>query len=355
MRNEIGSHFEKDHSILQEMKASQWLPKTSDDTYTFLGRTAITVAIKDILKTQSINTVYMPTYSCTSMVDPFIEKGINVEYYDVYYDETGVNYNINFDTNCDIFFAMTYFGLENSKKMNDAMKVFSSRGTIIIEDITHRLLNKNSHSKNADYYIASLRKWFPIASGGYVGKRNGNLSIKPEKTSDHLVTKQLEAMDYKSQYLAGESISKEKFLSMFASFNKVLSTIDENYMIDQKSLRIIKFLNIDLIRKRRKKNANKLYSKIKNINSVKPLFTKPNLSTKCPLFVPIVTDQENRDDLRNYLIKNDVYCPVHWPKKSTGKNSVLSNRSISLICDQRYNTRDMKYIVNLIKKWEENI
>ena len=44
--------------------------------------------------------------------------------------------------------------------MDSAIETFKGRDVIIIEDITHRLLNEQNYCIKADYLIASLRKWF---------------------------------------------------------------------------------------------------------------------------------------------------------------------------------------------------
>ena len=71
------------------------------------------------------------------------------------------------------------------------------------------------------------------------------------------------------------------------------------------------------------------------------------------MFVPIIV--ENRDKLRKYLIDKKIYCPVHWPLSNYHKIKVndqeIYQNELSLICDQRYNLDDMKYIVDVIKEF----
>ena len=53
-----------------------------------------------------------------------------------------------------------------------------NRGVIVIEDITHRLLSNEMRCKEADYCIASIRKWFAVPSGGVAIKQKGSFSKK---------------------------------------------------------------------------------------------------------------------------------------------------------------------------------
>lgn len=60
------------------------------------------------------------------MVMPFLDLGIEVEYYDVYYNN-GLKYNINIDEDIDIFLAMNYFGY-SSTNMEAYIKKFKEKG-----------------------------------------------------------------------------------------------------------------------------------------------------------------------------------------------------------------------------------
>ena len=48
-----------------------------------------------------------------------------------------------------------------------------------------------------------------------------------------------------------------------------------------------------------------------------------------------------------YLISKEIYCPVHWPKPKQipiGLSNVLYEQELSLVCDQRYDKKDMMRI-----------
>lgn len=66
-----------------------------------------------------------------------------------------------------------------------------------------------------------------------------------------------------------------------------------------------------------------------------------------PMFVPIFL--ENRNEMRKKLMKNNIFCPVHWPFNASeeDKNS-LYDTELSLVCDQRYSSNDMENIVKVL-------
>lgn len=77
-------------------------------------------------------------------------------------------------------------------------------------------------------------------------------------------------------------------------------------------------------------------------------------SNQCPLFFPVCVPKGRRDDLKRHLIKNKIYCPIHWPLTEYHKNlseraKRLYDEELSLVCDQRYGVEDMHRIVSCIR------
>ena len=110
------------------------------------------------------------------MLQAFQDNNIEIEFYDVSYNNK-LSYNINLETECDIFYAMNYFGFEETR-MDYYIEKFAAQKTIIIEDITHSLLGEKSYNSKSNYMIASLRKWFPVITGGIAIKRDGKFQIE---------------------------------------------------------------------------------------------------------------------------------------------------------------------------------
>ncbi|WP_066190738.1 aspartate aminotransferase family protein [Gracilibacillus timonensis] len=356
MLNEIGSHFEYDDTYIRDTneKNNDWLPKMQDASFTFSGRSAIDLVLNDISETKRVKSVYIPAYCCSSMIEPFLKKNINVFFYNVrFVAGKGIIYDYNPKVECDIFFAMSYFGLEEFN-CDNLIEEINNQSTIVIEDITHRLLCDISYSTKTDYTIASLRKWFGIPTGGYATKKNGTFKNKPFKCSEEFIHNKIKAMQEKYQYVKGQGIDKNEFMDKFNSYEQTLKDIDWSYEIDSTSFNCIQRVNIESIRKSRRSNAEILYAKINELEYIKPLIPKPDLGGKCPLFVPVMVSGNKRDGLRNFLIQNNVYCPVHWPAEGIIDSDIWKHE-LSLICDQRYSSTDMHRIINLMKQWESKI
>src|SRR5699024_5381606 len=150
----------------------------------------------------------------------------------------------------------------------EILKSFKEKGTIILEDNTHRILNDSSYSSHADYTIASLRKWFPIATGGYLTKANSKLNIKPNVKSNKVVEEKFSAMKLKTEYLNGKDIDKRNILKKMSAFENEFNERDFKYKIDDVSLSILETLDINLIRDKRRNNAQVLYNRIKDLKHI---------------------------------------------------------------------------------------
>lgn len=352
--SEIGSYFWLDSSEKKENKNNQnsisWLPVMEDDCFTFSGRNAIAIAIRDILNRHKIDTVYVPSYCCVSMLQEFIDRGLKIEFYNVGYEDGRFIYQTPQCSSHSVVLIMSYFGLDTSMARK-VIKEVQTAGAIVIEDITHSFLRKDAGCESSDYVVASLRKWFPIPAGGWVGKKIGQLSEKPELDSNHAVKEKIAAMHEKYNYLTGKIKSKENFLLTQATFENDLIHVDRLLRIDDTSLSILKGIDANEVISQRRKNAKVLIDGLVDIGTFINI-PHVDLSVDVPLFLPIFMEKEKRDSLRKYLIDRGMYCPVHWPEVMGAPVGVRENE-LSLICDQRYSDGDMRAIINAIHAWSK--
>lgn len=325
-----------------------------DTKFTLSGRTSIYYVLENILKNKEIKKAYLPSYSCDSMAAPFIDLGIEVEYYDVYYNE-GLKYNINLDEDIDIFLAMNYFGY-SSTNMDSYIEAFKNKGKIVIEDITHSILSTKKCSPNSDYLIGSLRKWFSIASGGIAVNMNSKFEVNLDsKSNNKMIDIKKSAMQNKKDYLKNQDeSSKEVFLNQYKTCGKILDEDYKNYSIDDESLKIIMGIDIEKIIAQRIENTKTIYERLKNNKHIKFLINNFNGQDGL-LFVPIILEKQKRNDLRKYLIENKVYLPVHWPLEEKINN--IFEQELSLVCDQRYTENQIAgyidFIEDFLQKGEE--
>lgn len=348
--SEIGSYFwldGKEESINE--KQTDWLPYVEDRCFTFSGRNAIDIALRDILKNRAIERVLVPSYCCVSMLQSFIDRGLKTDFYDVSYKNGSFTYDITDINAHTLILIMSYFGLATTETHKIIAGIKKS-GAVVIEDITHSLLNNTPASENSDYIVASLRKWFAIPTGGWVGKRVGQLAEKPNIDSNHAVVEKITAMQEKYDYLTGKIDTKEDFLLAQAKFDNDLIHVDRMLMIDDTSRRIIETTAVDEVVEQRRKNVCTLLEGLNDLDGKIMTLPKVDLKEETPLFLPVFMRTNDRDALRKYLIGKGIYCPVHWPEVMGAEVGIRANE-LSLICDQRYAEGDMRAIVDEIHVW----
>ena len=308
-RTEIGSEFweipvcDKKNNLFEH-----------DAKWFLSGRHALEYIIID----SEIKNISMPRWCCESMINPFRKHNVRIDFYD-----SEPNYS------CDAVLIMDYFGFTNNKSYN---KLFKYKG-IVIRDLTQSLFSKKYN--DADYYFGSLRKWAGFYTGGYAwGHWKKNIPI-PSVDNRYLKLRE-EAMKLKKAFIE-KKIEDKDYLNVYKEANDMLNELNvcAAYPDDIKKA---EYLDVDFIKSKRRNNARVL---------IKELQLDVELNdSDVPLFVPIFI--EKRNELRKFLIDNDIYCPVHWP------NYDVNGTELSLICDQRYDENEMMRMVRLIKKFKED-
>jgi|SRR5699024_8093620 len=353
---EIGSEFwlTKENLEPTNLKTPYCLNLGVESKLLLSGRTAIDLVLRDIQENKEIYNVYFPAYCCQSMLQPFIDHGVNVIFYDVNYDD-GLKFDINENQQCDIFFAMNYFGFSRGR-MDSYIRIFKQRNITVIEDSTHSLLSESPYNNQSDYIVASLRKWFPIISGGLAVNTRKQFVIKQiNEMSEEMIEIRKSAMLHKGRYMNGiKSIEKRVLLERYSIANEMLQNDYILYGIDKDSYNILQKIDLDFVVNRRKRNARVLYDSLKENYNFKLFFSDLD-NGDCPLFIPIVfKSSTERDSLRRYLIDHSVYCPIHWPRPAMlieEDKTNIYDYELSLLADQRYGDTDMQYIIRRLDEF----
>lgn len=297
------------------------------------GRSALQAIIKEM---HSTRTVSMPSWCCDSMVKPFIDAGMEVHFYPVYWRD-GLIQEISLDS--DVLFLMDYFGYTGH---NPDLSGF--RG-IVIRDITHSVFS--TAYSDADYYFGSLRKWCGVWTGGYAWTRDGHSLIMENSDDIGYVPLREKAMNLKNSYIHRWGVTDKGYLKLFDEAEDALEHVGIAPAVDR-DVFLANAMDIERIRKQRRTNADILRKAFPD------WLIFPNLSENdTPMFVPILVPDGKRNNLRRYLIENDVYCPVHWPvsecHKLNERTDFLYESELSLVCDQRYTEEDMGRMVGIIE------
>lgn len=325
------------------------------------GRVALTSIIQDIKKRHpEIHTVSLPSYCCDSMIAPFLANQLVVSFYDVTFSESGIAVDWTSAYCSDVILIMEdYFGYSSSK----APEKLEGYHGFVIRDLTHSMMGKRKYG-SADYYFGSLRKWCGFITGGFAFSASSDvLPNNNQERGQKVIRLRKQAMQQKLEYLQGRRSNKD-YLKLFNTAEEELESIgiSKNVIVaDQTDVDLVKHLDVNVIRTRRRTNAEFLLEGLSNelaIDVIYPIFTTLS-KDDVPLFIPVlIKNQPLRDSLRKYLTAHDIYCPIHWPVTSyhilTPKTQNIYNRELSIVCDQRYDLLDMRRIINTIRDFFEN-
>lgn len=321
---------------MREIGSEFWdVPRCDDRNFLFpngtewflSGRSALKAIVQEIKdKTKSVS---LPSWCCDSIISPFLEVGIEVTFYPVFGAEQHLE---NITT--DAILLMDFFGYTGYSHIENY-------NGIIIRDVTHSLFSRQYD--DADYYFGSLRKWAGFWTGGYAWGFKRLLKELP--MNEEYVRLRQKAMEDKRAYIEWRTYLKE-FLNTFLQAEAMLDNCGIEGMA-RRDYDCVRTLDAQFIRDRRRSNASILLEAFEE-DAVFKDFKKQD----CPMFVPIIVPDGQRNALRQYLIEHQIYCPVHWPVTEVHRlrpeEQFIYDNELSLVCDQRYDGDDMHRIINTI-------
>jgi dTDP-4-amino-4,6-dideoxygalactose transaminase len=105
-------------------------------------------------------------------------------------------------------------------------------------------------------------------------------------------------------------------------------------------------IDFDNDRLQRISNFNFLFSELERVSLIK------DMKGSAPLGFPIVL--ERRDEVRSALFKHNIYPPIHWAIQGVvpvqyKESHELSRRVMTIPCDGRYDSFDMRRIVSILE------
>jgi hypothetical protein len=352
MFNEIGSEFWlNDTPDELDSEIPDWINQFGNATLTSSGRGAISLFLQKIQP--KFKTALLPAYVCDSVIIPFIEQGYICYYYDLNERLIPDIESINSYNDMGVFFHMGYYGFPTNNQLSDVIQKLKAKGSIIIEDVTHTLYSDYNRSEYNDYYVASLRKWFGLPSGGVLVSVNGYIS-EPSELNEYLADIRRQALLIKGDYIVRPNAAlKSQYLSLFELGEEFLDRDVTPYQIDVISKKLIGTLNSSRLIEKRRENFSILFEGIRLMNYIDSVFLSlPD--NVCPMFFPIYLNT-NRNKIRQRLIEHEIYCPIHWPIPSQighiqDRNALeIYNKILSIPCDQRYGTKDMERIISTLR------
>jgi hypothetical protein len=331
------------------------------------GRTAIVY----ILKTLSPRfPVLLPSYMCSSILQPFHELNINYDFYkvnmDFSIDETYLLEKLS-KVKYSALFSINYFGLKDNQQILRRIKQYFF-DLILIEDLTQITFIPNIINNTefiGDIVFGSLRKTMPIADGAFIIK-NINYDFKyPKKIDIGFSELKSKGKEIRRHVVNDISVKNKVNLEFEKLYLELLSNAEEivnskipDTTISDKSRNILLSINFEQTLKKRQSNYNKLYEMLSNDIEVNKIGYCPFELNKnyMPYMMPFYVKNGKRDKIRKEMKKFGVFAAIIWSSMPRLKQEIFFDTyylKSNLLCfhvDQRYNENDMEYMFEILKR-----
>jgi dTDP-4-amino-4,6-dideoxygalactose transaminase len=356
-------------ALVPSQDAGPWtLPQSSVTVAS--GRTALRVIARHVAA-QSDGPVLLPSYLCSSMVQPFREESVSVGFYRVRAD-----LSIDLDHLVHLVEAVSpaavvyvnYFGFPVGRPEEKALLEIRER-CWIIEDCAQGSLLETADpivGRIGDWVLTSFRKYSSLPDGGLLIDRTGleSAQLGPPVASATRYT--LLGKLLRHEYVqSGMELSavEEAYLRLFAAAEDELDA--ESPLEDMSAISRMLMASVDLPGAMASRRANYVYmmQAFANEAGLRAIGTplRDSLPPKVsPLVFPIRTAAGRRDALRRELVAQRLFCPVHWrlPREigagEFSESHQLSSQILGLPLDQRYDEEDMKTLLDrLIVAWRK--
>lgn len=282
--------------------------------------------ISILLDTMKVNKIYIPYYLCPNVCKEIENHKKEVIYYRL--DNNLLPESIPDDAgNC--IYLVDYFGIMDSKISAFADQFQFSK---IIMDNSHSFYHKPIMKENI-YNIYSCKKFFGVPDGAYlIAKHLEVMKLKKTFSSEN-AQYLLKCLEHGTNYCYKEkkgvdNLISENYGSMSVLAEKILSSIDYEFV---KCQRI---------------NNLRIYEEaFANINSIE--IENESVPYMYPLNVGA--------NIKKALVEQKIYVPTLWGHllQNANKESLefrLSDETIFLPLDQRYNETDIKYVIWEVQK-----
>ena len=275
-----------------------------------------------ILRCKNYTKVFVPYFTCDTVIEPIIKLGISYEFYHID-KEYRITDNLVLGQSEALLYT-NYWGLQD-----DYCKILSKlyRSQLIL-DYTQAFFSKPIIGIDTFY---SCRKYFGVPDGGYL-YTNSRLDFPIEvDISYNRIASLVKRID----------ISPEAGYEDFLQVSKEFHNLPLRYM-SKFTKRMMCAIDYNKVISKRRANYKMFYEFFGGIELQ---------SDAVPMVYPLLTNQGA--DLRKRLIKNKIFVPQYWPsvKQFAPVNSIsyyLAENIVPLCIDQRVDESDIKRIINEI-------
>lgn len=356
MKAEIGSNFWEYRLVTEPVSHGLWW---EDEKYHIeyfkSGRNATKALCRGLAPAQKC--VLLPAYTCSTVIEPFVDEGWQISYYALHRDLT-----IDQESLARAYAAQkpsvvlfhSYFGLDTLRDAQDLIRQLQSDGAVIVEDTTQSLLSGH-YLPFADYYVSSLRKFLAVPDGGILFSEKPLLAVSKKPCDPLLTQTALEAFHEKAAYFEDMTPeNKERFRGRYQALQTMINDNAEVTDISPETLRMFNGMDSRFIRRQRQENYRMIAAGLAEVPYARPTLQTELGEADTPLYFPLYIEGR-RKEIQSCLAQDQVYCPVIWPRSPlvTAEDAATEYMYANMLCipvDQRYGAEEMQRVLSLLKK-----
>jgi len=332
----IGGKFGLPKEINNQDNLPQFL---SDDPLLLFNARACIKIIVDTLKPRIC---WVPSFLCPTITTAIDLRFTEIKFYPI-------NENLEFSSSKflkeiqpdDLLLFIDYFGFPFKE---DLIEELHNKKVTLLQDCSQALFTDHKKSR-ADYCFYSPRKFIGVPDGGILHAKNlqqlSKIELLPPPTE--ILYPLINAVILRREF---DRYGMENNWNRYFKLANSQFTPQNIKMSDFSQALLLKGFNYNLIKSQRRRNYQKLLSKLYDFAIFKIL---PR--NVIPLGFPIRIN--HRDKIQNSLAQKGIFCPIHWEIKdiigiNSSKSLKLSQNILTLPCDQRYQEEDMAYIAEAL-------
>jgi len=272
----------------------------------------------------------IPNFFCNIIEEVLKEEGVEYDFYNTM-DTLRIDTDSISSKTYDVLYIINYFG------MIQELDTIDISSKIIIEDNVFFTDFRNTGKYKFWYAFNSFRKITKLSDGSLI-KTNldiDNNIILPDEAP--FVKEKTIAKEIKYNYINNQIGAEDEYISKFEKAEETLNKQKSIFRISNKSLFLLFKISQD------NQTEKKRYLKLKKI------FSLYSFNHHVEYYSFFMIKLQNRDKLKQYLIKREVYLPIHWPESSQ-KNSLYSE-VISIPLFAQYKEEEFNHMIDSIEEF----
>lgn len=272
--------------------------------YTFGGYFSLLAIIDDLKLRKNRDIFLLPSYLCETMLKPFEIRQIKYDFYRVDSqlkpDFDHIKSLIQSGGKAILF--IDYMGVSQKEHISPFIELFRKFKVKIIQDCV-QVIDIKKNNIYGDYLFNSFRKTTPFEGSVIISKAPMNIYYNRSINFKFVFLKRV-AQILRYTYLNYNFGKSSLFLLIFEKAEKFYYS-HKIFKLPKLNKHLIKKIDFNLLKKRHLCAYKFLETKIPNIMS---------FSIKNKDFIPFgaMMISSERNKLRYSLIKNNIFCPIHW-------------------------------------------